>query len=131
MANNIGLNVTGKVMIFKNEKGIYSTSISNKRQDGTYENMYITVGFPRGTELENKTIVEIKDAFLSFYTTGTEENIVKHIKLVVMDYELPMNADEEANAAQADAVSEPTTQNADIGEQGQIEGMWDSDFLPF
>ena len=130
MANNNSLNVTGRKMIFKNEKGLYSTTISNKKPDGTYENMYISVGLPRDREIENKTVIDIKNAFLSFYTTGDEESLKKNIKLVVMDFEETMNADEQANAAQADAVSEPTTQNAEIGEQGQIEAMWE-DELPF
>ena len=45
-------------MIFKSEYG-YSTAISNKNQDGEYENMYLSVQLPKGVELENKTMIEI------------------------------------------------------------------------
>ena len=77
------MKVTGETMIFKNDIG-YSTSISNKKEDGTYENMSISVNFRKGVELENKTKINITDGFLSFYKTKNDE---KRLKLVVMDFE--------------------------------------------
>jgi hypothetical protein len=77
------MKITGETMIFKNDIG-YSTSISNKKEDGTYENMSISVNFRKGVELENKTKINITDGFLSFYKTKNDE---KRLKLVVMDYE--------------------------------------------
>lgn len=47
------MQVTGKTMIFKNDKG-YSTTIGNKNQDGEWERMYITVNFKGRAEVENK-----------------------------------------------------------------------------
>lgn len=61
------MNIAGKTRIFKNDRGYYSIGISNKKQDGTYENMYIATQLPKGTELENKTDIEITKGFLSFY----------------------------------------------------------------
>lgn len=77
------MKITGETMIFKNDIG-YSTSISNKKEDGTYENMSISVNFRKGVELENKTKINITDGFLSFYKTKNDE---KKLKLVVMDFE--------------------------------------------
>ena len=77
------MNITGKCMIFSSEKG-YSTSISKKDQDGQYERMYIVVQLPKGDTLENKTYIDIKEGFLSFYKT--KDGLPK-LKLVVMKYE--------------------------------------------
>ena len=77
------MKITGETMIFKNDIG-YSTSVSNKKEDGTYENMSISVNFRKGVELENKTKINITDGFLSFYKTKNDE---KRLKLVVMDFE--------------------------------------------
>jgi hypothetical protein len=77
------MKITGETMIFKNDIG-YSTSISNKKEDGTYENMSISVNFRKGVEIPNKTKINITDGFLSFYKTKNDE---KRLKLVVMDFE--------------------------------------------
>lgn len=76
------MKVTGEMIIFRNEKG-YSTSISNKKEDGTYENMIVAVNFKKGVELENKTRIMVTDGFLSFYKT--KDGLPK-IKIVVMGY---------------------------------------------
>jgi len=77
------MNVNGKCMIFSSEKG-YSTSISKKNQEGQYERMYVTVQLPKDVTLENKTQIDIKEGFLSFYKT--KDGLPK-LKLVVMKYE--------------------------------------------
>lgn len=79
------MKITGETTIFKNEQGNYSTSISNKKEDGTYEKMYIAVNFRKGVEVENKTKIDIKDSFLSFYKT--KEGFSK-IKIVVMSFDI-------------------------------------------
>jgi hypothetical protein len=79
---NMGLNINGKVIIYKNTYG-YSTSISRKNQDGEYEKMYLSVQLPKGVELENKTKINITKGFLGFY--NTKEGLPK-IKVVVMEY---------------------------------------------
>ena len=79
----MGLKLTGNVMVFKNEKGAYSTSISNKNVDGTYTNSYITLQFKKGVDLENKTRIIINDSFLSFYKTQDNKIIYK---IVVLDF---------------------------------------------
>lgn len=87
---NMGLKVTGKCRIFKNEYGgnvYYTTSIANKKTDGTYENMSVAAQFKKGMETEGN--IEITDGFLSFYKT--QQGLHK-VKVVVMEY----------NKAQAD-----------------------------
>lgn len=78
----MGLNINGKVICYKNEFG-YSTAISNKKQDGTYERMYVSLQLPKGVEVENKTYIEITRGFLAFYKT--KEGLSK-IKIVVLDF---------------------------------------------
>lgn len=77
-----GINITGEIMIFKNDKG-YSTTISNKNINGEYENMYVTIQLPKGDELENKQIINIAKGFMSFYK---DKNGLAKPKLVVQEY---------------------------------------------
>lgn len=76
------MNISGEIMIFKNEYG-YSTSISRKNQNGEYEKMYLSVQLPKGVELENKTKINITKSFLSFYKN---KQGLPQIKVVVMEY---------------------------------------------
>ena len=77
------MNILGKTMIFKGEYG-YSTAISKKNEDGTYDKMYLSIQLPKGTELENKTKINITNGFLTFYKT--KEGLPKP-KIVVMQFE--------------------------------------------
>ena len=82
------MTVTGDTMIFKNDLG-FSTTISNKNMDGTWENMYISVQFPkndeRAKEMDNKTKIYIKNGFLSFYKSTAG---ISKVKLIITDYEI-------------------------------------------
>ena len=62
------MNITNNraVMIFKNENK-YVVGLSKKKQNGEYENAYIKIEFNKDVELEDKTLIEIKNAWLSFY----------------------------------------------------------------
>lgn len=75
--------LTGDFMIFKGEYG-YSTAISKKNEDGTYDKMYLSIQLPKGIELENKTKINITNGFLTFYKT--KEGLPKP-KIVVMQFE--------------------------------------------
>lgn len=75
------MNITGKTICYKNEYG-YSTAISNKKQDGTYERMYVSLQLPKGVEVENKTYIEITKGFLTFYK---DKNGMSKIKIVAME----------------------------------------------
>ena len=87
----MSLKVTGEIFIFKNDKGAYSTSISKKNEDGTYENMRISVNFRKGTELENKTKINVTNGFLSFWKNNQG---LPQLKLVVMEFEKETNENE-------------------------------------
>ena len=82
------MQVLGETMIFKNDFG-FSTTISNKKQDGTYENMSVVVGFRKGDieaqNIPHKTKINIKNGFLTFYVATNNE---KKLKIVVLDYEI-------------------------------------------
>ena len=56
--------------IFKNEKDgkvSYSIGISKKKEDGTYENGYIPCRFRKDVSVDNKTRINIKNAWIDFY----------------------------------------------------------------
>ena len=81
--------ITGKMRVFKKtyENGdSYTTSLSNKKEDGTYENMYLTVQFKKDnipTIEEKGTEIDVTKGFISFYKT--KEGMPK-VKLVVTEY---------------------------------------------
>lgn len=81
------LQLVGITKIFAKEldgKTVYSTSISSKNIDGTYDKMYVTVQFPKGTIIENKTDITILESFISFYRNKVGLAIPK---IVVMKFE--------------------------------------------
>lgn len=66
------MNIENKypVMIFKNinnGKTFYSMGLSRKDANDEYINGYITCRFKKDVELEDKTKIMIKKAFLTFY----------------------------------------------------------------
>lgn len=61
------------VTIFKSDNGKYTVGMSNKKQDGSYENAYYPIQFNKDVELENKTRIYIKNAWLSFYKWQHED----------------------------------------------------------
>lgn len=88
------MQIRGETMIFANEKGGYSTTVSNKKPDGTYDNMYIAVNFKKDIEVENQTKIDITNGFLSFYKT--REGLPKP-KIVVMNFEIKGKKEEAVN----------------------------------
>ena len=103
------MNITGKTMIFKSDYG-YSTAISNKNQNGTYDKMYLQVQLPKGVELENKTFINITKGFLSFYQT--KEGLPK-IKIVVMEYKI--DEEEQYKQEERQAIQDEESYNYDFG----------------
>ena len=80
------MNISGKTKVFKNErngKDVFSTSISNKKEDGTYDNMYVNVQFPKESQPADSCDVDIKKGFLSFYRDKDNNT---HLKFVVLEY---------------------------------------------
>ena len=78
----LGINITGAVKVFAKEyngKMSYQTSIGSKKQDGTWENMFISLQIKDNPSKE----IEIIKGFLSFYT---KQDGTKVLKLVVTEY---------------------------------------------
>ncbi len=88
------MNITGKTICYKNEFG-YSTAISNKKQDGTYERMYVSLQLPKGVEVENKTYIEITKGFLTFYPTRDGENKIKIVAMEIKQDEPKQEVNED------------------------------------
>ena len=60
------MNITGKTMIFRkdfNGKPVYSRSISSKDIDGNWISVFENVNMPKGTDLPNKTKIEVIKGF--------------------------------------------------------------------
>lgn len=88
----MSIQITGQTTIFKNDKGFYSTGISNKLMDGSYDNAYISVQFKRGIEVENKSKINIKNGFLSFWK-GQDGK--PSFKIIVLDFTTDGDAKED------------------------------------
>ena len=85
------MEIKGKTRIFKNETNgsiWYNTSIANKLQDGNYEYMSINVQFPKDTEIENKTTIDITKGFISFYK---DKNGMPKPKIIVQEWNVIEN----------------------------------------
>lgn len=67
-----------------NDFRVYSTGISSKSQDGTYNNAYMPVKFRKGIEIEDRQLINILSAWLMPIKIG--ENFV--IGLFVNDFNL-------------------------------------------
>lgn len=81
------MNISGKCKIYAKmfgERVAYSTAISSKNQDGTYENMYVNVQLPKDTILDDKTLINVKNGFLSNYKN--KEGLYQ-VKLIIQEFE--------------------------------------------
>ena len=87
------MNIKGKIKVFKNEYG-YSTAISKKDQEGNWESMYLSLQLPKGTELENKSNIDVTNGFLSFYKN---KEGIPMVKVVVMEYKTEDNKEFEVS----------------------------------
>ena len=71
-----------EVIIFKNDKGYYSISLSRKDRNGEYYHAYFPCQFKKDVNVENKTRIKIKNAFLSFYNKDDKQVFY----LMILDY---------------------------------------------
>ena len=74
------MNITNenKVLVFRKDGqygAMYSLGLSKKGQDGKYQNGYIGCKFKNGVELENKTNIYIKNAWLTFYLDKDKKTV--------------------------------------------------------
>lgn len=78
----------------KDGKVYYSTSLGNKKEDGSYENMYISVQLPKNVAIHNGDEVLIEKGFITFYK---DSNGLPKLKIVIMelnDMEFTTSVDE-------------------------------------
>lgn len=62
--------IDGETMIFRKDfkdRASYSTTLSKKTKDGEWENGFIPVQFKKDVFVHNKTKINIKNAWLTFY----------------------------------------------------------------
>lgn len=74
-----------KVRVWKNEKDgktYFTYNISNKKQDGSYENMSKICKFMKDKEPSSSCLIRIDNAFQSFYTVNDKKNDY----LMIMEY---------------------------------------------
>lgn len=71
----------------KEDRTIYTMKLVKKNMDGEYENGYILTKFRNGVELDDKSKIKIKDAWLDFYKKDDKTNI----SLFVNDFDLEDN----------------------------------------
>lgn len=108
------------VMVFKKENK-YTVGVSNKKQDGTYENAYFPIQFNKDVTLEDKTKIKINNAWLSFYKWEFEDKKGTTFLIKCNDFEII----EESNEAPKKEVKEEVDIFADFGNSISIE----DDFL--
>ena len=64
--------------IYRNEvngKALYSIGISHKKQDGSWENGYMTCRFPKDADIPNKTKIKIVNDCIDFSIKNKITNI--------------------------------------------------------
>ena len=111
-------------MVFRKDfenNATYSLGLSKKDKNNNYVNGYINVVFKKGTDLQNKTKIKIKEAWLSF---NQKENTT-YPYIFINDFEVVESVPEEKDTFKEFGDSIKT--EFDTGKQIQIE---DND-LPF
>ena len=85
-------------MIFRRDNdygSFYTIGLSKKLEDGSYDNGYLDVRFKKGVSLENKTKINIKEAWLTFYKKSEGEYSKTIPYIFINDFEIVDNGQEE------------------------------------
>lgn len=101
--------------IYRNEvngKVLYSIGLSHKKQDGTWENGYMSCRFPKDANIENKTKILLHNAWLDFYVQDKKT----HTYIFINKYEVvEKSLDEELlNEVPQNTKSEYDSEQSDI-----------------
>jgi hypothetical protein len=110
------------VMVFKKDNK-YIIGISKKKKDNTYEKAYIKIEFGKDIELEDKTLIKIKNAWLDFYNWEYEGKKGTTWVIKCNEFEKQQNEGKDP----FEEFGNNITTESDIGQQIQIT---DED-LPF
>lgn len=107
------------------DKNLYRIGLNKKNKDGSYTNGYMNCQFKNNVELENKTKIKIKEAWLAFYLSKDNQT---HPYIFINDFEVVEASKEEKKEKDPfKEFGETINTESEIGQQIQIE---DSD-LPF
>lgn len=94
------MNITGEMRILKDDRGVYKTTLvtaETNRATNEEEKIFmkINVGFRRGIEIKNKTKINVKEGFMTFFRIATNETygdgkpIYKYFpKIMIMDFDI-------------------------------------------
>ena len=124
----ISINSKYPEMIFRKEVNgytTYSVGISNKKQDGSYENGYIKCRFKKDVNVADRTKIIIKDGFVSFYKTKNNDTVPV---LFITDFEEDNKSIENKSKAEDNVkIEEKEDPYEAMGKQIEIE----EEMLPF
>lgn len=135
------MQITGQATILKDDRGIYKLNIvANEinKETGEQEKafMKINVGFLKGVEVKNKTKINIKNGFLSFFKVDTEEvnedgkPIYKQFpKIIVMDFEVLEEGTDEVYHSQNNSNNKKS--NNQYSKDFENYNEYDNSELPF
>lgn len=98
-----------------NGKPSYSLGLSKKDKDGKFVNGYIKVNFKKGVELNNKSKIKIKNAWIDFY----KDNEKTIPTIFINEFDITQEGEKETNPYEEFANS--MTTEFDTGEQIQIK----------
>lgn len=74
-------------MIFRNDvngKALYTIGLSHKKQDGTWENGYMSCRFPKDADIQDKTKIIMHNAWIDFYV----KDKITHSYIFINKYEI-------------------------------------------
>lgn len=118
------MNITSNsTVIFAKEfngKMYYRAGIPRKNEDGSYARAYIDIKLPKGTNIADRTKINIENGFMSFYKNKNDENI---FYIVVQQFKVVSEKKEETE-----------TKNdvyADFGNSITVEQLDNKLELPF
>lgn len=106
-------------MVFRkdyNGKPSYSLGLSKKDKDGKYINGYVKVNFKKGVELDNKSKIKIKNAWLDFY----KDNEKTMPTVFINEFEIVENGEKQEEKNPFEEFGEHITTDFDTGEQIKI-----------
>ena len=95
-------------IIFRKEidgKILYSIGLSHKKQDGSWENGYMTCRFQKDTNIADKTKIKLIQAWLDFYTKDKKTYpyvFINKYETVSESTPLPQNTKTEYDNMQTD-----------------------------
>ena len=76
-----------KKRIYRKDYGdtiLYSCQLSNKKQDGTYDNIFVPVKFKSGVQIEDRADINITEWFPTFYRKQNGEPV---IQFMILEFE--------------------------------------------